>query len=144
MAENKLITAETILIFKLKLEGNTYEQIAATEGVNLKEKTLEAYFAKAGKFYLPYQEWAKARIEEMNEQISQGLQSQAVLAFQKMVTIAAGKANSMVTLVAAKDILDRSGYKPPEKVVFDSPDSLAKKILDHYDSTKKIEEKKDE
>lgn len=127
-----------IRIFQMRFEGYTYREISKTKGINMNEYTLQGYFCSGGKWHEEYKEWVRQRIDDINEQMSSMFTAQAVEAMQKIVNLSKGHASILVQsadgeavrvpikvgdrtmLDAAKDIVDRAGFKPPERIKFDN------------------------
>lgn len=142
-----------LLAFELKFKGNTYEQIEAATGYSV--KYLENKFYKNGLWYEEYQSWRAYQLELIQERFTDMFIAQATQANQQVVNIASGvlsrpikDAEGNVTMIpvpltgktilsAAKDILDRAGFRPAEKVEVKNPEDTAASIWDRYNSAKK-------
>lgn len=129
--------------FRMRFSGHTYAEIEADVGYTV--HTLERYFCRGGKWYEEYQVWAKDRTDDINDQLSRMFTAQALESMQQIVNLSRGHATIMVVdenakpdenghqprvripikvsdrtmLDAAKDIVDRAGFKPPDRIKFD-------------------------
>lgn len=155
----QIINTRQLKAFEMKFKGHTYQQIHNETGYTV--KTLETYFWNQGRWYDQYQSWRAYQIEIIQERFADMFIAQATDANQQVVNIAKGVLVSKtlnqdgtekvkeiplkgdVVLRAAQDIMDRAGFKAPEKLeVKSAPESIAKNIWDRYNSDRK--EKKDE
>lgn len=130
--------------FQLRFAGHTYEELATATGYSI--WTLQKYFAEGGKWHEEYKAWAKDRLDDINDQLSGMFTAQAIEAMQRIVNLSRGHATILVVdessqpdengqkkktripikvsdrtmLEASRDILDRAGFKPPERIKFDN------------------------
>lgn len=123
-----------LIAFQLKFEGHTYDQIANHEAMDKKytAMTLEVYFARGGYWYDDFQVWAKARIEDIEDSVKKMLVANAQAATQTVINIQRGNLQgfSKLSLDAALDILDRSGFAAVKKVEVDTPaEDIAEKTI---------------
>jgi len=141
-----------LMAFQMKFRGSTYEQISQATGYSV--QYLENVFWRGGKWSDEYISWRTYQLEIINERFLDMFIAQATDANQQIVNIARGvltirKLNPDGTeaikevplkgsevLKAAQDILDRAGFKAPEKLEVKTPVSAAKSIWDRYNSDK--------
>lgn len=140
--------------FRMRFKGHTYEQIAGETGY--KAMTLEVYFARGGLWHEQYVAWKEWQIDQIKEQMNDMFVAQAVEANQQVVNISRGKVfitipgakkgEEIVTAItvkpdvildAAQDILDRAGFKPAEKVDAKTPEDIAEKMMEFFESKEK-------
>ena len=145
--ENKLTA------FEMRFKGHNYEEISTVTKFTV--YTLQSYFYKNGDWYDEYQEWSKARIDDINDRMTKMFVAQAVEANQMIVNLAHGHCTVQVTgpdgkkhrvpmdikdstvLRAAQDILDRAGYKTVDKVEVLDPNSKAEEIAKWFEGKSK-------
>lgn len=122
--------------FHMRFDGYTYEEISKAIGYTV--YTLQSYFCLGGKWHEEWIEWKKNMVDDINEQLSTMFTAQATKAMQQIVNLSKGHATILIEgadgttvrvpikvgdrtmLDAAKDIVDRAGFKPPERIKFDS------------------------
>lgn len=140
--------------FTLRFNGHTYEQIAKETELGI--TYLQHNFAKAGRWYEEYKEWAKARTEDINNQLSTMFTGQALEAMQQIINISKGylsrtmevggekvtvpvELKDSTILKAAADVLDRAGFKPPEHITVESEsESMADNIFRRLEEKRKL------
>ena len=141
-----------LIAFKMKFKGHTHEQIAAATGYSV--VTLDGYFPKGCPWHDQYIAWRTWQVESIKDQMDNMFVAQALDANQQVVNISKGQVyikivrgegekkeeimvpisvKPDVILNAAKDILDRAGFKPAEKVDAKTPDDIAEKITQHFE-----------
>jgi hypothetical protein len=161
--EIEITNEKQLIAFKMRFKGHTYEQIAtATE---YEPRTLEVYFAKGGLWHDKYISWRTWQVESIKDQMDNMFVAQAVEANQQVVNISKGqvyikvvtgegetKQERMVPIAvkpdvilnAAKDILDRAGFKPAEKADSRVPEDIAEQMIEFFEGKEKekLESKK--
>ena len=98
-----MLRPKQIKCLQLMIQGNMTDKKIA-ESINVAQKTIC--------------EWKKNDVEfqnEYNELMRKSLQYAAPKAFRKQMSLLDSK-NDMVAHLAAKDIMDRAGFNPTEKV----------------------------
>lgn len=141
------------IAFKMRFKGHTHEQIAQETGY--KAMTLESHFARGGAWHEQYIAWKEWQTEQIKEQMNDMFIAQAVEANQQVVNISRGKVLISTTgpdgeeiivpisvkpdviLNASKDILDRAGFKPVEKVESKTPEDIAEKMMEFFEGKEK-------
>lgn len=143
------ISNETVLkIFRLRFKGHTYDQIESLINGRYKSRTMELYFYKGGKWHDAYDTWREFQITQIKDQINDMFIAQAIEANQQIINISRGQLYIKIpgktpeedqllplslkgdtVLRASQDILDRAGFKAPEKVEVSDPDDKAEKML---------------
>lgn len=93
---------------QLKLQGWTYKEIGAK--FDKTESTIKSWFSDDELFYNTFQE-IQNEIKENNLNKIKDLASRAVNTMEDLLV----DQDSRIKLSAAKDILDRAGYKPTDK-----------------------------
>lgn len=145
--------------FSLKFQGFTYPEISKETGYSI--YTLEQNFYKKGKWHKSYRKWAKQRVDDITSGVNDALVAQAIAAFQRMVNLSVGKFTVAIerpdgkkilapiivkdkTIFSAnKDILDRAGFKPAEKIEVETPEDKAEDITKEFEEAEaKIANKK--
>ncbi len=139
--------------FTLRFKGCTYAQMHKETG--LSEWELQHRFCKNGVWQEEYEAWVKDRTEDINKQLSTMFTAQAIESMQQIVNIARGllvgtlvlgdgrrrkisiELKDSTILRANQDVLDRAGFKPPERIEVDSDsEGMADEII------RKMEERK--
>lgn len=141
--------------FKMKFKGFTYEQMEEKTGY--KSRTLELYFCKGGRWHDAYISWREWQTEQIKETMNDMFIAQSIEANQQIVNLSKGKifisipgpdgkdqlvpltVKPDVVLNASKDILDRAGFKPAEKIESKTPDDIAEKITEFFEEKGKTE-----
>lgn len=139
--------------FRMRFKGHTYEQIADKTGY--KAMTLESYFSRGGEWHEAYISWKEWQVEQIKEQMNDMFVAQAVEANQQVVNLSRGRifvavpgpdgkeilvpttVKPDVILDASQDILDRAGFKPAEKVDAKTPEDIAEKMMEFFESKEK-------
>ena len=139
--------------FRMRFKGHTYEQISEKTGYSI--GTLEGYFCRGGMWYEQYIAWKDWQVDQIKEQMNDMFVAQAVEANQQVINISRGKVYVTVAgpdgkdiivpitvkpdviLNAAKDILDRAGFKPAEKVDAKTPEDIAEKMMEFFETKEK-------
>lgn len=137
------------IAFKMRFKGHTHEQISENTGYTV--GTLESYFSRGGLWHEQYIAWKEWQTEQIKEQMNDMFIAQAVEANQQVVNISRGKVYIATTdpsgkeilvpisvkpdviLNAAKDLLDRAGFKPVEKVESKTPEDIAEKMMEFFE-----------
>ena len=160
MTKQKQKTTEIVIrnekqlnAFRLRFKGHTHEQISQATGFTV--NTLEVYFARGGLWHEQYIAWKEWQTEQIKEQMNDMFIAQAVEANQQVVNISRGKVLISTTgpdgkeiiipisvkpdviLNASKDILDRAGFKPAEKVESKTPEDIAEKMMEFFEGKEK-------
>lgn len=137
--------------FELRFNGNTYAEIEKQTSYTV--FYLQKKFYKGGDWYNDYLQWSTARLEDINQQMTTMFTGQAIEAMQMITNLSKGfctiaivgpkgeqirtqvEVKDRTILTAAQDIVDRAGFKPPERITISTPaDNKAEDLL------KKIEE----
>lgn len=154
MIENNLQirSIRKLMAFQMKFRGSTYDQISQITKYTV--QYLESVFWRGGKWFEEYTSWRTYQLEIINERFVDMFIAQATDANQQIVNIARGTltvkkilpdGQEMIkevplkgaeVLKAAQDILDRAGFKAPEKLEVKTPANAAKTIWDRYNSDK--------
>lgn len=151
-------------IFRMKFKGFTYEQIEAKFEKKYTARTLELYFYKGGRWHDAYVAWRDFQAQQIKDTMNDMFISQAIEANQQISNLSRGKifvtvpsmkegepdtvvplsVKPEVILNAAKDILDRAGFKAAEKADSSQSDDLAEKITKHFEAkaAERLAEKK--
>lgn len=101
-----MLKPKQVKCLQLMIQGNMTDRDIA-EAINVAPKTIC--------------EWKKKNVEfqdEFNALMRNGLQYAAPKAFRKQLALLESK-NDMVAHLAAKDIMDRAGFNPVEKIAQD-------------------------
>lgn len=145
--------SKKLLAFTMRFDGHSYAEIEQESGYSV--YYLQNCFYRGGRWFEEYQEWAKARVEDINDQVGRVFSAQALEAMQQVVNISKGyctvltigpdgkktrtpiAVKDFVILDAAQDILDRAGFKPPDKVEVDTPEDKAEQITRQFEELAK-------
>lgn len=142
----------------LRFNGFTYEQMAKDPEVDMDYQYLTHCFAKNGRWYEEYREWAKARTDDINSQLVTMFTGQALEAMQQVINISKGalrgtavvggetvhipiEVKDSTVLRAAQDVLDRAGFKAPEHITVESEsESMADSIFRRLEEKRALRE----
>lgn len=148
-----IVNSRQLECFKMRFKGHTYEQMEASTGY--KARTLELYFYKGGRWHDSYIAWRTWQVESIKDQMDNMFVAQAIQANQQVVNLTQGRVFITTTgpdgkeilvpisvkpdviLNAAKDILDRAGFKPVEKVESKTPEDIAEKMMEFFEGKEK-------
>lgn len=154
------ITEKKLTAFLMRFKGHTYEEIAKETEYNI--YYLQRCFSKEGEWFEEYQTWAAERVDDFNDQIARAFTAQALESFQQIINLSRGKAfltavddtgkevkiplkvTDRTMLDASKDILDRAGFKPPDRLEVDEtpPEDVAERMLKAMEAAKQKKAKK--
>lgn len=105
------MTKRQATAFALRLEGNSYAQIASLTGWS--EFSLRKYFSTKGKWHSEYESWRTAAVKDVESETRIRIQkdvAHAVSVIEHALTLY--KTNPSVALRAAEKILDLNGFLP--------------------------------
>lgn len=95
----------------LRMQGLNYEQIAEQIGVG--PSIVENWFYRDTTFRTEFEKFAQEYIEEITKTARERMQSAADQAMQTLVELLNSQ-NERIRLDAARDLLDRTGFKPED------------------------------
>ena len=93
----------------LHCQGMNYEQIA--EQVGVAPSTVENWFYRDTTFRAEYEKFKQEYIEDITKTAKERMQKAADEAMQTLLILMANSESDRIRLDAAKDILDRTGFK---------------------------------
>lgn len=112
------LNSDDLLAVDLAAQCHSYREIA--EALKVKPNTVKQWFRKKGRLYEALKQAKKERREEYEQMFAEVNDFIRESALEAVRTLrAALKKNNMVGVMAAKDILDRAGFKAKEE-----PDDL--------------------
>ena len=122
--------------YEMLFEGRTYKEIAEATGWS--EGHLRNYLGPSGKWYGDYMLWANDKADAIEKEVRLRIKkrtNEAMTVLEYALTIT--KSDPRTAVKAANSILDRGGFKAPEKVEISNPYDQAERLANWIEEKNK-------
>lgn len=137
------LKGKQLIAFEMRFDGATHGEIATA--INLSESWIRKCFARAGKWYDHYDFWEQERINDLEDFTKRRIKKnikKAMEVQEEMLKL--GAKDPKHASRAARDILDRAGFKAPEKIELGDPISKAEEITKWFENRGKLQKKEND
>lgn len=129
--------------FQMRFDGAHYQEIA--DAIGLSERWTRILFCKTGKWHDHYDFWEQEKINDLEEETKRRIKKNIKKAMKVQEEILdLGVKDAKHAGRAARDILDRAGFKAPEKIELGDPISKAEEITKWFENRGKLQRKTDD
>lgn len=125
-----------LTLYEMMFEGRTFHEMSEVSGYD--EKYLKNTFCPSGRWYSDYMLWANDKAEAIEKEVRLRIKkrtNEAMTVLEYALTIT--KTDPRTAVKAANSILDRGGFKAPEKVEISNPYDQAERLANWIEEKNK-------